>query len=183
MFDQQECIFCLEPFKLNTNLVNNCFYKKNLFMYQQEIINVLDDTLVIKCNHIFHYGCFLKYIKIKYKLWKTYEYNNDNFFINCPFCRIKMIPKDLKSIMLLKNDNFHKIKSQIKIEIKSLKKYMNLYKTKLYVKKIFFIKNDISDIYKYQLMTENYEEWCFLYDKLQYILNDINVFLNDIDID
>ena len=42
-------------------------------MYQQEIINVLDDTLVIKCNHIFHPECIDKWLcEHSYK---------------CPICR------------------------------------------------------------------------------------------------
>ena len=91
MFNQKECIFCFEALNYvnttntitdtdidtnthTTNTITDTDTKNTILYdldtrineYQHKLLCILNNTLIMNCYHEFHYGCFLKYIKVKY---------------------------------------------------------------------------------------------------------------------
>jgi hypothetical protein len=157
MYDQTECAFCFEKFSQENLLLNN-------IDFNEYIIHFLNQILELDCGHIFHLGCFSKYIKIKINK-KTHE-------IECPFCR-----KEINNVQLIKILNDLKNISYIKYDLKSklikLNIQIGLQKFYLYSKGLLNLSNSLGDIFEYNKMIENYEELKFSYKKIEYILKDV----------
>jgi hypothetical protein len=158
MYDQTECIFCFEKFSQENLLLNN-------IDFNEYIIHFLNKILELDCGHIFHLGCFTKYIKKKIK--------NKTDQIECPFCR-----KEIDSVQLIKIlHGLNKI-SYIKYEIQSklikLNVQIGLQKFYLYSKNILNLSNNLRQSFEYHKMVEYYEELSFTYKKIEYILKDVN---------
>jgi hypothetical protein len=153
MYDQTECVFCFEKFSQeNIKDIN----------FNEYILHILNKVLQLDCGHIFHLGCFSKYIKIKNKIKE----------IKCPFCR-----KELDNIQLVKilydlNDISY-ITMEIQSKLIKLNIQICLKKFYIYSKKFFNLPNSLNEVFEYHKMNESYEELLFLYKKIQYILKDV----------
>lgn len=134
--------------------------------YQHKLLFILNKTLVINCYHEFHYGCFLKYTRIK-----CYNRKRDlEFFIDCPLCRYRLNLEEMRGIIIKNNNLFDNIRKEIFVDIKTLQRKIFFYKTKLYCKKFLSIKNDIREVFLYHQLIDSLEEFEFLDNKIKYIL-------------
>ena len=136
--------------------------------YQNRVICILNETLIMNCYHEFHYGCFLKYIKVKY--YNKERDRDIDFFIECPLCRYRLDLNQIKDIVVRRSNLFNNIKKNIFIDIKRLQREIFLYKMKLYCKKTLYIKNNVNEIFIYNQMIDMLEESEFLYNKIKYVL-------------
>jgi hypothetical protein len=165
MYEQDECIFCFEIFSPKNKVSLN---KDDITSCENYINTILKSTLILKCQHAFHIGCFIKYIKTKYTTWiKTQSLDDINiFYICCPFCRT--LVKNYELIEIL--DHLTPIK-QITVHISTilikLKFQMGLLKFSFFCRKLLNLQVNINE--SYLKMTEIYENWEFLDTKIQFI--------------
>lgn len=169
MYQQDECIFCFEIFSPKDN---TSFNRDDITSCENYINTILKNTLILKCQHTFHIGCFIKYIKTKYTTWiKTQSLDDDIniFYMCCPFCRTLVKNYELLEIL----DHLTPIK-QIKVRISTilikLKFQMGLLKLSFFCRKLLNLQVTINE--SYLEMIEIYENWEFLDTKIQFITKD-----------
>lgn len=161
MYNQTECAFCFEKFSQENLLLNN-------IDFNEYIIHFLNQILELDCGHIFHLGCFTKYIKIKIK--------NKINQIECPFCR-----KEIDNVQLIKIlhslNNITYIKTKIQSKLIKLNVQIGLKKFYLYFKGLFNLSDNLGEVFEY---LEYYEELTFSYKKIEYILKDVKKTCSDL---
>jgi hypothetical protein len=157
MYDQTECVFCFEKFQQENLLLNKVDFNKY-------IVYFLNKVLELDCGHIFHLGCFSKYIKIKMKKMDQIE---------CPFCRKKI--SNVKLIKLLQDlNNITYIKNKIWSKLIKLNIKISLQKCHLYYKGFFNLSNNLDEIIEY------YEELSFSYTKINYMSKNIKTICDNL---
>jgi hypothetical protein len=161
MYDQTECVFCFEKFS-----------QENLLLNDKYILHFLNQILELDCGHIFHLGCFSKYIKIKMEIKKMNQ-------VECPFCR-----KEISNVQLIKilNDlnNITYIKTELWSKLIKLNIQISLQKFYLYSKGLFNLRNKLDENSEYDKIIEYYDELLFLYNKINYISKDIKTTCNNL---
>lgn len=161
MYDQTECIFCFENFS-----------QENLILYNEKcefnnyIMCFLNNVLELDCGHIFHLGCFYKYIKVKFIKQKQRK-------INCPFCRKIISNRELINI-LTNLDDIKCIKMKLEIEMIKLNVKILLKRMMLCSKKIFYGLENLNEIVDYNKMIEYYEELKFIDKEIKDISKNAN---------
>lgn len=175
MYEQDECIFCFKTFSPNKSKGIH-FDKDDVKSCENYIHNTLNDTLKLKCNHDFHVGCFIKYIRTKYTSWKKTSILDEKniFHMSCPFCRSVVNNEELL-LILDYLDPIKEIASYINNTLLKLKFRMGLIKLSVYSKKLFKVNQNINDTYKYFKMTESYENWEFLDTKIKVVTKDTDL--------
>jgi hypothetical protein len=165
MYDETECVFCFEK-----------FLKENLILYNEKcefnkyIICFLNQILELDCGHIFHLGCFYKYIKIKF-------IKQIQCKIDCPFCR--KIISDTELVKILTSiDDIRCIKTKIETEIIKLNVKIGFKKMMLYSKKIFYGSENLDEIDDCNKMIESYKELKFIDKKIGNISKNAKVILS-----
>lgn len=171
MYDQDECIFCFEIFSPKNNDCIN-FNKDDIISCENYINTILHNTLTLKCQHNFHIGCFIKYIKIKYTTWKKTKDDDINIFhVSCPFCRSLVKNYELLEILDYLNP-IKQITVCISNALTKLRFRMGLLKLSFFSRKLLNLQITMQETYKYLKMTEIYENWEFLDTKIQVITKD-----------
>jgi len=165
MYEQDECIFCFEIFSPK-NKDDTSFNTDDITSCENYINTILKNTLTLKCQHTFHTGCFIKYIKVKYTTWiKTQNVDDTSiFYVSCPFCRTFVKNHELLEIL----DNLTPIKQIsgcISNILVKLKFQMGLLKFSFFCRKLLNLQVTTN----YLKMTEIYENWEFLDTKIQVI--------------
>jgi hypothetical protein len=178
MDEDKDCIFCLDS--INTYKEQEILFDTltKIDTYNTYVSNILNNNITLACNHEFHLGCFIKYIKHKYKSWNR-KVSNPYFCVECPICRNKLeiyqildIIDRLQNIKIvneyLKNSMF-KIKYQMLWE--KLKIYSNHYILSFYGK---------TKVNTYFNLSEAYDEYEFLKNKIRYLLEDMDTIYKNI---
>lgn len=169
MYEQDECTFCFEIFSpKNKDCIN--FNKDDIISCENYIRTILNTTLTLKCQHNFHIGCFIKYIRTKYTTWGKTQ-GDDTFHVSCPFCRTLVKNYELLEILDYLNP-IKEITAFISNTLAKLRFRMGLLKFSFFSKKLLNLQITTQDSYKYLKMTEIYENWEFLDTKIQVITKD-----------
>lgn len=169
MYEQDECIFCFEIFSPKNKDDTN-FNTDDITSCENYINTILKNTLILKCQHTFHIGCFIKYIRIKYTTWiKTQSVDDISiFYVSCPFCRTLVKNNELLEILDYLTP-IKQIAGCISNILVKLKFQMGLLKFSFFCKKILNLQVTTTTNESYLKMTEIYENWEFLDTKIQVI--------------
>ena len=174
MFDQHECAFCFEELVFSQkNKINVQLLRNSIENCEKYVNKILYTTLVLRCEHSFHLGCFINYIKSKYKTWKQGKGCNV-FYMSCPLCRnivdtseLRLIIKSFNSIKNI-TTFINKQMSKLKIKVLFAKLYLDC-------KKVLKFDVSLSRIYNY---IDLYEEYEFLNKKIQIMTKETDCLYN-----
>jgi hypothetical protein len=172
MYEQDECIFCFEIFSpKNKDCIN--FDKDDIISCENYINTILNSTLTLKCQHNFHTGCFIKYIRTKYTTWKkTRGLDDINIFhVSCPFCRTFVKNYELLEILDYLTP-IKQITAYISNTLAKLRFRMGLLKLSFFSRKLLNLQITMQETCKYLKMTEIYENWEFLDTKIHFLTKD-----------
>jgi hypothetical protein len=165
VYNQTDCIFCLEELKDVNELYIN--YDDN---YIHEFVNnrlllIFNETIFLDCNHCFHLGCYLDYLL-------NFDYKAHNR-LTCPICRT-CIPKKLNKMFLYKYERglrniYQKLNSfRLKTKYKMIKQNMYMFYKKIKMEDVYL--NDLQEYYFYKnKYCEIHNIYYDLMEKLNYL--------------
>lgn len=172
MYEQEECIFCFESISLTKDKYEIVFNENDIISSENCINTILNDKLKLQCNHVFHTGCFIKYIMIKYQTWKISKQVDDIFYVSCPFCRILVKNQELINIIQI-FDEMKLLGNYIRNKLVKLKFKLAFLKFSFYSKKFLKFTVGFPDAYQYIKLTETYEDWEVLDTRIKIIIKDM----------
>jgi len=160
MYDQTDCVFCLEEIlceNIETKRKKLFYGKLNNYdidsLYTQ-IREFLHQSVILECNHIFHIECFTKYIK------------HTSSSIRCPICRKNIQTIDVIKILHVFKQFFKKLSRYIKLRLMQINIYKNITRFKL----------QFAEKYKqeYDDFLDFYSELYFLNEQIKCSNNELN---------
>jgi hypothetical protein len=160
MYDQTDCVFCLEEIlsvKIETNRTKLFYGKLNncdIDSLYTEIREFLNKSVILECNHIFHTGCFTKYIKHRPST------------ITCPICRTHIRTIDVIKIIHVFKEFFKKLRRYIKLRLMQVNIHKNITRFKL----------QFTEKYK-----QEYDEFLDFYGELYFLNEQIKSSNNELD--
>lgn len=184
--DRVDCVFCFDKINqddIDLNIIEQEQYIKDKIIsdeveeYTNMISQFLNSNLKLYCNHRFHLGCFVKYLKHKYISWSN-KPRKCCFTLECPFCR-KTLPVN-QILNIIDTMKFMKIFEKcLKNKLIKIRFKLFLSKLKLYWRKLTLSKS--KDVYDYFILIETYDELEFILDKIKHLCKNLNSIYKDIE--